>query len=98
VRLIVDHKPTTEGALIGGACQGPGQGPVARLVAGLREATLTPLVVTGDERLMTGLEAPSLGADCYYPRPVLEPLSISRVRSLFRRWGRQQGTAETQRR
>lgn len=84
--------------MTGGACQGPGQGPAARLIAGLREATPALLVPIGDERLMTGLEALSLGADYYDPRPVLEPLLISRVRSLFRRWGRQQGTGETQRR
>ena len=74
-------------------------GPAAQLIAALREATLAPIVVIGDERLLTGLEALSLGADYYDPRPVLEPLLLSRVRSLFRRWGSQQEeNGETERR
>ena len=71
-------------------------GPATQLVTALREATLAPIVVIGDERLMTRLEALTLGADYYDPRPVLKPLLISRVRSLFRRWGRQMGSRETE--
>jgi len=62
----------------------PGPGP--DLVLRLREATEAPLVVIGEERKVTEVEALLLGADYYDRRPLRRATLLARVASLFRRW------------